>query len=227
MIVPSMTEQEIRKEIIEDLTDLRCQERFSKDFRSKVLKSYKFPVIKSYDCKSNKRKNHIVMTFTADKRGHHDNPCVSMYCIYERKEGKYAAIYDPAKRKITIYAPHFFKRYKERILKDDSLQMIDVIKEYFKNCWGLIRIEIDKNLEEAYQCFEGHYSDEVINFASVTGGGYCFGEDHGEVSILKTIISEEMLSEKQKTFFHALKDICDNAKINYNNEKMKLTISVK
>ena len=96
MIVPSMTEQEIREELLKDLADLdKPMERFRKNFRSKVLKSYKFPVKTSYDCKSVKRKNLFVVTFTADKRGQHDNPNISMYCIYERKEGKYAAVYQP------------------------------------------------------------------------------------------------------------------------------------
>ena len=58
MIVPSMTEQEIREELLKDLADLdKPMERFRKNFRSKVLKSYKFPVKTSYDCKSVKRKN--------------------------------------------------------------------------------------------------------------------------------------------------------------------------
>ena len=78
MIVPSMTEQEIREELLKDLADLdKPMERFRKNFRSKVLKSYKFPVKTSYDCKSVKRKNLFVVTFTADKRGQHDMPPIS------------------------------------------------------------------------------------------------------------------------------------------------------
>ena len=142
MIVPSMTEQEIREELLKDLADLdKPMERFRKNFRSKVLKSYKFPIKTSYDCKSVKRKNLFVVTFTADKRGQHDNPNISMYCIYERKEGKYAAVYQPITHKITIYAPHFFRRYQERILKDYNLPMLEIIKEYFRNCWGLTSVE--------------------------------------------------------------------------------------
>lgn len=226
MIVPSMTEQEIREELLKDSADLdKPIERFRKNFRSKVLKSYKFPVKTSYDCKSVKRKNLFVVTFTADKRGQHDNPNISMYCIYERKEGKYAAVYQPMTHKITIYAPHFFRRYQERILKDYNLPMLEIIKEYFRNCWGLTSVEIDENLETTYQCFEGHYNDEVIDFVSVTAGGYCFGEKHGNVSIIKTIISEEMLSEKQKTFFYDLKKLCDNIQIDYSSKGIKYTIS--
>lgn len=209
MIVPSMTEKEIREELFKDLADLdKPIERFRKDFRSKVLRSYKFPVQESYDCKSLKRRNLFVITFVANKRGQHDNPIVGIYCIYERKEGMYAAVYQPFTSKITIYAPHFFKRYQERILKDDNLPISEIIKEYFQNCRGLTCVDIDKDLEATYQCFEGHYNDEVINFVSVTARGYCFGEKHGDVSIVKTIISEEMLSEKQKTFFNDLKS-CD------------------
>jgi hypothetical protein len=34
--------------------------------------------------------------------------------------------------------------------------------------------------------------------------GYCFGEHLGTVTVLKTIISEEMLFEKQKKIFKSL-----------------------
>ena len=89
MIVPSMTEQEIREELLKDLADLdKPMERFRKNFRSKVLKSYKFPVKTSYDCKSVKRKNLFVVTFTADKRGQHDNPLPlnrGILCTYSIK----------------------------------------------------------------------------------------------------------------------------------------------
>ena len=77
-------------------------------------------------------------------------------------------------------------------------------------------------MEATYQCFEGHYNDEVIDFVSVTAGGYCFGEKHGNVSIIKTIISEEMLSEKQKTFFYDLKKLCDNIQIDYSNKGISI-----
>ena len=56
-------------------------------------------------------------------------------------------------------------------------------------------------------------------------GGYCFGGKHGNVSIIKTIISEEMLSEKQKTFFYDLKKLCDNIQIDYSSKGIKYTIS--
>ena len=69
------------------------------------------------------------------------------------------------------------------------------------------------------------YNDEVIDFVSVTAGGYRFGEKHGNVSIIKTIISEEMLSEKQKTFFYDLKKLCDNIQIDYSSKGIKYTIS--
>lgn len=201
MIVPSMTEEEIFKEITEDIADLDKQrERFTKEFRKLILKAVAFPVMKLYKCKSIK-KNSFVLVYSAEKRGQHNNPTVGVFCIYERKEGKYVAAYNLINNKIVIYSPHFFLRYRERILKSPNMAMLDVIDGFLKGNWGLVSLLIDDNLEAAYQCFEGHYNNEVVDFVAATAGGFCFGENHGNISIVKTIVSKDMLREKQAKLY--------------------------
>ena len=92
----------------------------------------------------------MVITFIATKRSQHKNPLINKFCIYERKGGKYATVVEPATGRVSIYAPHFFKRYQERILKNGNLLKVEVIKLYFKNCWGQIRVDIDNDLEAGY-----------------------------------------------------------------------------
>lgn len=207
MIVPAMTEQEIHKETLYDINNIPTSkmDAWQKDFRSIVLRSSRFPVHKSYEYKTS-RKNLLVRTFNALKRGQHNNPSMSTYCIYERPEGKYAAVWSLGDR-VSILAPHFLDRYQERILKDDSIPRNEVIRLFVTNSWGHASLEINDDVEAVYKCFEGHYSDEVISIVSATSEGYCFGEKRENAVVLKTIISEDMLSDRQKELFPAIRDL--------------------
>lgn len=206
MIVPAMTEHEIREEMLDDMKNIPAPKTkaWQKDFRSLVLRSSKFPVRKSYECKTKKR-NLLVITYTALKRGQHNDPITSVYCIYERPEGKYAAVFSVG-NVISIFIPHFLDRYQERILKDDSMPRNEVIRRFVMNSWGHAGIEINDEVEAVYKCFEDHYSDEVISIVSATLEGYCFGENLGGVVVMKTIISEDMLSDRQKKLFPRMRE---------------------
>lgn len=206
MIVSTMTEQEIRKELLVAKESTYSKlEIYKKKFRSLVLRSSTFPVSAFYECAA-KNGNKVIVGLNASKRGQHSEPNVGLYCIYERREGKYAAVWSLGD-KIIIYAPHFFDRYQDRILKNNSLQRSEVIKEFFKHNWGQVGLEINDEVEAVFKCFEGHYSDEVISLVYAVSDGYCFGENHGNVSIVKTIITENMLSDKQRQLFPAIREL--------------------
>lgn len=206
MIVPAMTEHEIREEMLYDIKNIPSSkmDSYRKDFRSLVFRSSKFPVSKSYECKTKKR-NLLVITLSALKRGQHKNPIMSVYCVYERPEGKYAAVFSVDNR-ISIFIPHFLDRYQERILKNDFMPRNEVIKRFVANSWGHASLEINDEVEAVYKCFEGHYSDEIISVVSATSEGYCFGEKHENVVVMKTIISEDMLSDRQKRLFPRMRE---------------------
>lgn len=206
MKVSRMTEEKIRKEVIEDqkLTIPKI-DIYKKRFRSVVLRSSTFPVSVFYECNT-ESKNHILIGFNATKRGQHSNPNIGMLCIYKRREGKYAAVWTYTGR-IIIFAPHFFQRYEERVLNECNLSREEVIKKYFISNWAQVGVEINDEIESVFHCFEGHYNDEVVSLVFATADGYCFGENHDKVSIIKTIITEDMLSERQKKLFPAIRDL--------------------
>jgi hypothetical protein len=106
---------------------------------------------------------------------------------------------------LSIYPPHFFKRYRERITKDESIPNEDMIRHYFKNDWGFLGALVNENFESVYHCFENDNENDKVSFVAATSQGYCFGEKQGSVNIIKTIISEEMLFENQKSIFNELK----------------------
>lgn len=206
MIVPSMTYEEIHVEMIKDGIDVLIKIfAFRKQFDREVLKSCRFPVIRSYDFVTKERKNKYNVTFKAKKRSHRRNPVFTIYTVFDRPEGKYAATTVDFKS-VVVYPPHFFKRYRERILKDDTISNKNLIKLFFRNDWGFHGTLVNKNFEEVYQSYEDVAPNEKVSFVAALTEGYCFGENLGTVTILKTIISEEMLFEKQKKIFKSLQE---------------------
>lgn len=207
MIVPSMTVREIHKEVFEDIKSLNNKmNACKKDFERLVLKSSKYPVTASYPCTTLKRKNKFTVYYTARRRSERRNPILHIVGVYSRPEGKYAVAPTLDMNIVSIYPPHFFKRYRERILKDDSISNEEIINLYFKNDWGFVGAIINEHYESIYHSFEDSEADEKVSFVGATSQGYCFGERQGTISILKTIISEDMLFDNQKTIFMKLRN---------------------
>ncbi|MCL2246416.1 MAG: hypothetical protein FWC10_04815 [Lentimicrobiaceae bacterium] len=201
-----MTVQEIHKELSEDIKNLRSQlDNYHKDFKKAVLKGSRYPLTKSYDCKTRKKKNLFVITLTAIRRSNWKKPILSIYSIYTRPEGNYAVPLSLDMNIASIYPPHFFKRYRERIVRDESISNEDIIRLYFRNDWGFLGAVVNKDFESVYHCFETDDKDDRVSFVATTSQGYCFGEKQGNVNIIKTIISEEMLFDNQKPLFESMK----------------------
>lgn len=206
MIVPSMTVQEIHDEVFKDLKDLNIKIRlFKKDFERVVLKSSRYPVVKAYKCQTTKRKNTFTVTFTAKRRSQRRKPMLGIYGVYSRAEGCYAVTPTMDSNLISIYPPHFFRRYRERILKDVSISNEELISIYFGNGWGYTVVVVNEQFEAVYHSFESSVADDKLSFVAATSQGYCFGENQGSVNIIKTIISEDMLFDDQKEVFGDLR----------------------
>lgn len=215
MIVPSMTVQEIHKEVFDDMENLKIKLKESpEDFKKHVLRSSKFPFTKTYEFKTQEKKNLFIVDFTALKRSNWKKPILTIYGIYSRPDGKYAVALSVDLNTISIYPPHFFKRYRERILKKDTFSSEEVIRQYFKNDWGFAGAVVNEAFESVYLHFESD-SNEKLSFVAANSQGYCFGEKQGNVNIVKTIISDEMLFENQKPLFSKLK----NALKEFNRER--------
>jgi hypothetical protein len=201
-----MTVHEIHNEVFKDLKNLqRKLNECKKDFKKAVLNRSRYPFTKSYDCKTKEKKNLFIADFTALKRSSWKRPILSIYGIYSRPEGKYAFSVTVEMNILSIYPPHFFKRYRERIVKDEAISDELIIRQYFKNDWGFIGAVVNENFESVYHCFESDDKNDKVSFVAATSQGYCFGEKQGDVNIIKTIISETMLFENQKILFSELK----------------------
>ncbi|WP_133159351.1 hypothetical protein [Solitalea longa] len=206
-----MTVQEIHKEVFEDIKGLKNKlDACKKNFERLVLKSTRYPVMQSYACTTLERKNKFTIYYTARKRSERRTPILHIIGVYSRPEGKYAVAPTLDMNLVSIYPPHFFKRYRERILKDDSISNEEIINLYFKNDWGFVGAVINEQYESIYHSFENSEAEDKVSFVAATSQGYCFGERQGTVNILKTIISEDMLFDNQKAIFMKLKNEFNN-----------------
>ncbi len=220
MIVPSMTVQEIHNELFEDAKNLGNKVDYChKDFMRAVLKTNRYPYKKSYECKTKEKKNLFIVTLTAMKRSSRREPNIGIFGIYTRPEGNYAVALTLDMKITSIYPPHFFKRYRERIVKDDSMSNIDIIKHHFENGRGFIGAVVDEHFESVYHCFENDNKDDKVDFVAASTEGYCFGEKQGKINIFKTIVSEEMLFDNQKPLFDKLRNaLNEKCKEYYGNQ---------
>lgn len=201
-----MTVQDIHKEVFEDLKNLKYKmDDCRNEFKKAVLRSSHFPLTRSYEFKTREKRNVFFVDFTALKRSDWKRIILTIYGIYSRLEGMYAVVPKIDMNLISIHPPHFFTRYRERILKDDSLSNLDVIRKYFKNSWGFTGAVVNHDFQAVYHRFENDDKNDKVSFVGATSEGYCFGEKQGNVNIIKTIISEDMLFENQKFLFSELK----------------------
>lgn len=179
-----------------------------KKYRIEELLEYRnYPVYHTYDCRTRFKKNLFVVNLHASKRGDWAKPLIGICAIYNRPDGNYLATLAIDKNMTTVYPPHFFKRYRDRIVKDMGSSNEDIIRLYLhRNGWGLVAAPTDEKYQVLYNIFEAEMSGTDISFACVNFEGFCFGEKLGAINVMKTIISEDMLFDDQKEVFAKLKE---------------------
>lgn len=206
MIVPSMSLREIHNELKSDYSNVVTKkDLFYKEFRRMVLKASNFPFTKTREYTTPIKKNLFIITFSAPSRGYEKKPEYSAYVVYNTAEGKYLASLIIQQDIVTIYAPHFFRRYRERILKNDSITNDEIIRNYIKKDRGFTGVFVTKQVEACFKSFEEQHQEEPVNFAGATSDGYCFGFKEGNNIIVKTIISPEMVKDDQRELFSTMK----------------------
>ena len=204
MIVYSMSPEEIRQHLEDKWKEKKawvvsCR----KNFRRLVLKSFKFPIDKLYERSNKDGMSFFVHCFALSKRNA-DNPIVTLYCIFDLSEGKYAASvsYEGI---MHLYPPHFFRRYRERIVKSDEFSTLELIKHFFAhNEGGCMITQINVEYESIPMKYDEFIHGEHINVAGVNDYGYIFGEINGKMQIMKTIISKDMIYDNQRDLFRNL-----------------------
>lgn len=189
MIVPTMTELELKRELELDIENVANWEKRNENrFRRLVLKSKKFPVSTHYIYIS-PRKNRWIITLTAlSKKDVGKYSLKGLVATYETNFGTHALVPSIVldRQTIKFHPPHFFKRYKERMGLD--LKGLDLIAEYFK-----------RNNNYTYEIRDIVENGEPrVDFAGSTVDGVTLGYGTTGGNILtKTFITYDMLKGEQ------------------------------
>ena len=207
MIVPTMSDEEIYEEIKKDFFNLDDKIRYSENkFQSALKKATRFPFVQTYPYETRERHNRYVITFTARELSDYNHPLVSVHCLFRDKSGEAAAAINWETGTVMMYQNHFFRRYRERVIKDAGVSIQDTIERFFSKEWSLFGVKITQELEDVFHCFEGHYTDDRVDVLVCVEEGYAFGCKKENLFIMKTIITSEMLSDRQRALFPKLSD---------------------
>ena len=205
MIVNTMSLLEIHAELHRDIESLESSIWHKADlFASAVKKANRYPLVRHYPFTSKTRKNRYHVLFIAYKRSDWKKAIFKIYCIYNRPDGLYMAILDRNLHRTYIFPPHFFARYRERVVKDATILPEDLIHLFASRTWTmsfkLLPTELQKQLKSLY----GYPKDELLQFQAMIPDGLILGERTGDIILGKTIITREMLFENQIEGYEAL-----------------------
>lgn len=75
-----------------------------------------------------------------------------------------------------------------------------------RNAWGFVAAPSDAKYQGLYNLFEAEMKDTDISFVCVNSEGFCFGNKLGNINMIITIVSENMLIGEQKVVFAKLKE---------------------
>lgn len=202
MIVDTMSLEEIAQELNSDYpTANRIAFYRYEKYKSLVLKTKAFPLFRHYECTTPQKKNRFFVQYSAFRRSDWKNPIKKDYCIFGRSEGLYCALVGMGKEYIYLYPPHFFSRYRERIIKRDDISNEELIHLFIDRTWGFYaELAEYVNLDELKD-WEQLQTEGPIDFVGTCPDGVLFGEIKKPVCLIKTIIPECMLHPDQVEFY--------------------------
>lgn len=206
MVIGTFSDIEARQELQKDRRELidffpSILERA--DYRRRVKKATHFPFVYIATFKSRRGNRYKIIVTPTDKKSGLTNPILSVYSSLNTKEGTYILRYDWVLDHVSIFTPHFFKRYRERFLKDEALTPEEVRDKY------LLR---NQNLSSS--------SDKVREDIGTCRDGYVYirrKDDNTNVCV--TFVSPDMLTEEQLRDRAALLNVIKRHEERVNNHE--------
>lgn len=183
MIVESMTVKDIQIELSKDFDN--CKDKVEiecRKIRRTIVKSKKFPIQFEPVEYISPRQNKYLIFLEASSKKNAESPLMTVVALYNRHDGLYAGAISKlyGSIKVSIYTPHFFQRYKERILCENVTTRA-AMKLFFRNNNNIVG-DISENNDFRASCKEGFVFGETISYT---------------IDIFKTIISNNMLKGSQ------------------------------
>jgi hypothetical protein len=184
MIVPSMSIEELSREILSDLKIVRNKAFYlGYKYRRNARRTRRKNFRSVYEYTS-KQRNKWLILFQCENYDLLFSLCV----IYVDKYGL-SAISIGDDRSLNHYYPHFFQRYNERYVKQAHTQKIELVKRF-----------LQENPTSAFICETDPRDKKIWLFGRMNEGvalGYMEIVESILYRTIKTYVSEDMLKQDQ------------------------------
>ena len=181
MLVPSMTLDEIKKEIQQDYEIVNRKTIYLVKEQQKAAKHNNNKVVKYYDYLS-KQKNNWLFRIESKKK----IASISMLVYYYTNIGLMGILLMPDYNTLHLHTSHFFQRFNERLSLNLKTPK-EIMCTFLEECWQFM----EHGKEEV--------SPGVFKIFALTERGYCLGYTLTDknISIMNTFLSHEMLKGDQ------------------------------
>lgn len=205
MILSTMTYEEMYREISHDFRNVL--DYYQNTLTSKVSKSAQrshiYPWRKCYFYRHPKSKNQYVYLSIVKKHSLWEKPGIVIFCEYEGKFGKEIITVAIWKDRMTfkpapiisVFQAHFFKRYFERFIKDDSAEVDKIVIFLARNAFSLPISDEAVSANELLEDEPGYINTALLNI-----DGLCLGKiskENRNIIIYKTFVPFGQLFKTQ------------------------------
>lgn len=201
MILPSMTYKEMYDHLAADKqkVDIKKDYLLHKAIRN-FRKASRFPAWELYEYKIPASNNQYIIYFYAENRTRVEKPEIGSFCILFNGKQRFVIRWGAsgykhttdssmvAIRQIHAYTSHFLQRYKERLLKEESLSSNEVAARYLSRNTVAMPIEQNDDINRNHEQYgdTGRYAFRVRD-------GICFAQ-----SSVQGLMSEDGDRHKDK-----------------------------
>ncbi len=205
MLIASMTYEEIYREIRNDFGDVlaRYRQNVKPAIGKLARKSSRYPVRHVYEWEHPRSHNAYYYFTIVKKHSLWDKPEITVFCEVEQKDGKEIIV--PAIGKdiytlgdtliISVFQPHFLKRYAERFIEDEEFKEDRVIYLLMRNAYAISLGEKHASDKELQKIDPELSNESLLNF-----DGLCLGKrskENRNIIIYKTFIPINRLHPEQ------------------------------
>ena len=213
MINSTMPYNEIASEIKADWPIIcEKQEYYERKFIQETGKARLYPVTKVYKLGNRDLASTYYLSFTRTSANITEAP-TAIACKCQDNRGDSLLMVNPAV--MSFFQNHFIERYKERVMKDTTVSFDSFVESFMIKEVALSGCEITKELEDVFHCFDGHFNDDKVDLLLTSSYGYSFAEKRDKIVFVKTVITPDMLSDRQKELFLQLKTVSDITRSRY------------
>lgn len=185
MIVPSMSHREIYDALFADREKLLIKAKaLIPKMVNQFKKDGKFPAWKWAEYTHQKSRNKFLIIYYVPSADQVENPKVSWVALMEEDKQRvviqwgcwpyrrFGSMDVIMVRAISLFCPHFFQRYRERVWNNSDMSYNDLLCRYFSRNQSAIPLKLTEDIQRNYKQY-GEYS---YSFQQVDG--VCFVE-HG------------------------------------------------